>query len=370
MQKLSPADIRIGVPLPFSVFDKEGRLLLRKGVVITYPAQIERLLANGLYMASGKAAPPCAVEEKAPPVFDEIGSLTLRLKTLFTALLGTAPPADIGAKMVAMAREIHAACERDGDAALAAVHLDFHNPYLLAHHVHSAVLCSLLGRRLNLANAELAALMCAALTYDISLVDMPHLEKQMAPLNSEQGNGIRRHPQRSVEILKCAGITNETWLTAISCHHERIDGSGYPQGLGSADLAPGARILGLVDCYTAMIKGRPYRDAKVPLRAISEVLNAKAAQFDATLCDALVKELGMYPPGALVRLANGETGVIKERGVKIHAPQVYSIYDTSGIPLMVPRQRDVQLEQYAIKAPLAYSEYRAVALIMRRLWTT
>lgn len=369
MEKVSPADIRIGAPLPFSVYDKDGRLLLRKGVVLAFEHQIDRLLANGLYMASSKAAPSYPTEDKPPAVFDEIGSLTLRLKTLFTAFLGVAAPADIGARMAAMAREIHAACERDADAALAAVHLDFHNPYLLSHHVHSAVLCSLLGRRLGMASEELAALMCAALTYDISLVDMAHLEKQMEPLSTEQGKDLRYHPQRSVDILKRAGIANDLWLTAISDHHERVDGSGYPQGLSGAGLAPGTCMLGMIDCYTAMIKGRPYREAKVPLKAISEVFNGKAAQFDGNLCDALVKELGMYPPGALVRLANGEVGVITERGAKIHAPQVYSVYDTSGMPLMVPRQRDVQLEQFAIRTPVAYSECRAVALIIRRLWT-
>lgn len=372
MQKLSPADIRIGVPLPFSVYDKDGRLLLRQGVVIAYENQIERLLANGLYMAGNNAASPPPAYPQAgepPPVFDEIGSLTLRLKTTFTAFFGASPCNDGGERVVAMAREIHSACARDGEAALAAVHLDFHNPYLLSHHVHSAVLCSLLGRRLGMTDEELVPLLCAALTYDISLVDMFHLEKQLEPLSPEQGASVRHHPQRSVELLKRAGVADENWLKAIAGHHERIDGSGYPQGLAGDGLSRGTRLLGLVDCYTAMIRGRPYRDAKVPLKAIAEVFNGKSTQFDAVLCDTLIKELGMYPPGALVRLTNGEVAVVKERGAKINAPQVYSVYDTSGMPFMSPRQRDAQLEQYAVKAPVAHSECRAVALIIRRLWT-
>ncbi|MBS4098489.1 MAG: HD domain-containing protein [Sulfuricella sp.] len=372
MKRLVPADVRLGMPLPFSVFDKDGRLLLRKGVVISYQHQLERLVANGLFAAEGAAAstaPAHPVVGQPQPVFDEIGSLTLRLKTLFTDLLGAAPSDDTRERVIAMAREIHAACARDAEGAIAAIHLDFHNPYLLSHHVHAAVLCALLGERLGMADAELTPLMCAALTFDIGLVDMLHLEKQPDALSEEQNETMRRHPQTSVTRLKRAGVDNEIWLAAVSSHHERINGSGYPHGLHRDELPPGARLLGLVDIYTAMIKGRSYRAAKVPLKAIAEIMQGKETQFDASSCDTLVKELGMYPPGALVRLANGEVAVVKERGAKIHEPQVHSVYDKAGMPLMSPRQRDSRLEEFAVKAPVAHSECRAVALIIRRLWT-
>jgi len=369
MRLLSPADIQIGQPLPFSVYDKDGRLLLRKGVVISFEQQIERLLANGLYSNAGTSAPNRAIKEERSPVFDEIGSLTLRLKTMFAAFFGTSPTDDGGERVVFLAREIHAACARDAEGAIAAVHLDFHNPYLLSHHVHSAVLCSLIGRRLGMADDELMPVICAALTYDIGLVDMLHLEKQMEPLSAEQTEAVRRHPQRGVELLRRAGVDDEIWMSAILNHHERVDGSGYPKGLSGDDVPVGARLLGMLDSYTAMIKGRPFRDAKVLAKAIGEICNEKDTNFGADVCNALVRELGIYPPGAIVRLANGEIAVVKAHAAKITEPQVFSVYDTSGMPYMLPRQRDSKLPEYSIKAPVAHSECRAVALIIRRLWT-
>lgn len=369
MKQLTHADIRVGEPLPFSVYDRNGRLLLRQGMVIAFEQQIERLIANGLFMGGGMNAPAGSfLREELPPVFDEIGSLTLRLKSIFTAFSGAAFTDDTVERVAAMAREIHDACARDAEAAIAAVHLDFHNPYLLSHHVHSAVLCSLLGRRMGMADEELVPVLCAALTYDIGLVDMPHLEKQREPLSEEQNGFVRRHPQKSTEILKRAGVVDDIWIAAVLDHHERWNGEGYPRCLAGDALSRGALMLGMADSYLAMIKSRPFRDARVPLKAMGEIFNERECNFGTGVCDALVKELGMYPPGAIVRLANGEVAVVKGRGAKMAQPQVFSVYDASGMPFMSPRERDSRLEECTVKAPVAHSECRAVALIMRRLW--
>lgn len=374
MKLLSRADVQLGKPLPFSIYDKGGRLLLRKGIVISFEQQIERLVANGMYAdvgldgAGGPYRARTAIRDEIP-VFEEIGSLTLRLKTLFTALSGVSFAGDTVGKLDTLAREIHGASARDPEAAIAAVHLDFHNPYLLSHHVHSAVLCSLLGRRIGMPDNELMPLLCAALTYDAGLLDMPHLEKQMGPLSREQDGAVRNHPQKSVEMLRRAGVRDEIWIFAVQNHHERLNGEGYPRRLAGKDISLGARMLGLVDCYLAMVKSRPFREARVPLKAMREIFISKEESFGDELCDALVRELGMYPPGAIVRLANGEVAVVKARGDKITQPQVFSVYDARGMPFMVPHERDSCLEECAVKETVAHSECRAVALIMRRLWT-
>lgn len=356
--------------MPFSVYDGNGRLLLRKGVVIAFEQQIERLIANGLYAHAGTTPdwPSAPAREKPPPVFEEIGGLALRLKTTFTGFFGAVPDDDAGERVVALARGIRAACERDAEAAVAAIHLDSYNPYPLSHHVHSAVLCCLMGRRMGMPDEDLMPVLCAALTYDLGLVDMVHLEKQLEPLSAEQSDAIQGHPARSVELLKRAGVGDASWLAAILSHHERVDGSGYPRRLSGDGVPLGARMLGAADSYTAMTRGRPYRDAKVPAKAVGEIFGGKDRLFGSLVSESLAKELGMYPPGAIVRLANGEIAVVKARGAKIAQPQVFSVYDAFGMPFMLPQQRDTRLDEYAVKGPVAHSECRSVALIMRRLW--
>jgi len=371
MKRLTRNDIQLGQPLPWSVHDKDGRLLLRKGIVIAFEHQIERLIANGLYLGTQEVAPThkkYEVEE-SDPVFDHIGSLTLRLKSLFNSLCSYPPAADTPMRLINVAKDIAETCARDPDAAIAAANLDFHNPYLLSHHIHSAVLCALVGRRLEIPEKQLISILCAALTYDIGLIDLQHLEKQLDPLNDQQIAAIRQHPLKSVEMLKQVKIHDEIWLSAILHHHERADGSGYPEGLSADKIPLGASMLGAMDSYMAMVKSRPFREAKVPLKAIGEIFNEKGAKFTKSVCDALVKELGMYPPGAIVKLSNNEIAVVKARGEKITQPQVFSVFDTAGMPYMVPRQRDTTTEEFTVKGTVAHSECRAVAMIMRRLWS-
>lgn len=371
MKRLSRADIHVGNPLPFSAYDKNGRLLLRKGVVVAFQHQIERLIDDGLFMetTSGNAPAVSPPREELTPVFDEIGSLALRLKLIFTSLSGASPAEDIAEQVIVMAQKIHAACARDAEAACAAAHLDFYNSYLLSHHIHSAVLCSLLGHQMDMPNDDLMPVICAALTYDIGLIDMPYLEKQLEPLSEEQNRVVRRHPLKSVETLKRAGIDNEIWISAVLDHHERLNGKGYPRGLAGDIISIGARMLGLADSYLAMIKSRPFREAKVPLMVTKEIFNEKDSNFGDKLCKSLVKALGMYPPGSIVRLVNGEIAVVKGRSANMMQPHIFSVYDASGMPFMSPRERDSSLDECAVKAPVAHSECRAVELIMRRLWT-
>ncbi len=371
MKRLTRDDIQLGQPLPWSVHDRDGRLLMRKGVVIAFEHQIERLIASGLYLGVQEVVPSHRKfeAEEPEPVFDHIGSLTLRLKSLFNALCSQPPAADAPARLTDMAKDIAATCARDADAAIAAANLDFHNPYLLSHHIHSAVLCALIGRRLEVPEKELVSILCAALTYDIGLIDLQYLEKQLEPLDAQQIAAIRRHPLKSVEMLKRVKIHDETWLSAILHHHERADGSGYPDGLAADRIPLGASMLGAMDSYMAMVKSRPFREAKVPLKAIGEIFGGKDDKFSKPVCEALVKELGMYPPGAIVRLANNEIAVVKAKGEKITQPQVYSVFDAAGMPYMAPRHRDAAAEEFAVKSTVAHSECRAVALIMRRLWS-
>ena len=86
-------------------------------------------------------------------------------------------------------------------------------------------------------------------------------------------------------------------------------------------------------------------------------------------CDALVKELGMYPPGSIVRLANGEIAVISKRGKDIRTPSAFSLFEKNGVPRLSPIPRDTFDPIYAIKSAVSHTECRAVSLIISRLWT-
>jgi HD-GYP domain-containing protein (c-di-GMP phosphodiesterase class II) len=379
MKRLSRADIKIGMPLPYSAYDARGTLLLRKGFLISYEDQINRLIDRGLFtgtettVAHERSTETAAVHERSTeahaPVFRRIGSAALRLKSLFIDFCSPQPSSDLATRLIGLAQEIHQAVNQDPDSALAAVHLDHHNTYLLAHHVHCAVLAILIGKRLGIDETDVRALTCAALTFDVGMTELHYFEKQERQLDVSQVIQLNQHPQHAYNILKKAGIHNERWLETVRNHHERMDGSGYPDQKSGDNIPHLARILAACDAYTAMIKPKPWRDAHIPLAAMQQIY-AMRDSFALDVSNALIKELGMYPPGSIIRLANGEIGVVKKRTGNIQKPDVCSVYDSNGMPRLTPLLRDTNDPQYEIKLALSLSACRSASLIISRIWSS
>jgi hypothetical protein len=100
------------------------------------------------------------------------------------------------------------------------------------------------------------------------------------------------------------------------------DGSGYPEGLSGAQIAPGARLIGLADRYCALVSARNYRRSIHPDLALGTLLSPEAG-VAAELAHHFSAELGPYPPGTLVRLCNGEVGVVTRRARLQQRPGVH-----------------------------------------------
>lgn len=369
MKRLVCSDLCLGKALPFSVYDQRGNLLLRKGVVVSYEEQLLKLLERGMYAGEPESG---VTEEKnkrtEPSVYQRVGAATLRLKALLVDLTSANPSADVIERIRTLAHDLQRAVRQDPDAALAAVHMDSHNVYLLAHMVHAAVLSALLAERLGLTSRDTQTLMGGALTYDVGMLKLLYLEKQSEPLSRNQRFEMERHPDHSREILSRAGLTDAGWLALALDHHERLNSKGYPRGLSGNDIEPLVGILAVIDVYLAMVKPRPWRDALIPLAALKEINALSKDALPTQACAALIKELGMYPPGTIVRLYNDEIAVVKQRGQEINKPVVYSVYERSGIPRMSPQLRDPLDPTHTVKAALGQGECRSAALILPRLW--
>lgn len=364
MKSIRRIDIRVGQPLPWPVYDRNGRLLLREGVRIAFEHQIDRLATQGLFVHDKAGSEVTAVPDD---VFDWLLATSWGLKPLLNGFLGDAPAEDSVPRVIARAARLCKACDADPEAALASVHLDFRNPYPLAHPVHIAVLCALIAKRLALPEAQRISIACAALTCDLGMFDMPHLEKQALGLDEEQSVSMRYHVARAAMLLERAGVADRLWMDAVRCHHERWNGSGYPDGLMREAIPLGARVLAVADCYAAMIKPRPHRVALAPFNALAELFRGMGLLYDRDVCNALVKEIGMYPPGSFVRLASGETAVVKGHRSNGEWP-VYGIYGADDLPYLQPRRRDAAAAGFGITAARAQGECRASESIVRRLW--
>ena len=380
MKKIVPADITLGEPLPFSIYDAEGRLLLRQGLVVSIPDQAERLVLRGSLLDENEppldpSAPPArrqpvAVQAKQSP-FEQFGGLILNLKHVIATALKNPEQINVTERVGKIARGIQEVCGEDVDSALAAPRVDIQNPYIVVHQIMGAVLVELIAKRREIPAEQRLSLICAALTRDLGQVPMQaELDGHAGPLPAQLRARMLNHPLRSAELLQSAGVDDPIWLRAVSCHHERLNGSGYPKNLMAEAISMGARMLAVADMYSAMEKVRPYRNkAHSAQNALKEIYKKKDAEIDGELAHLLVNQIGLLPPGTIVKLKCGEIGVIKSPTVRAEGATVYSIYSKSGMVLESPIARHTNVPGYEIISLLPLSECRTALATLKRVWS-
>jgi HD-GYP domain-containing protein (c-di-GMP phosphodiesterase class II) len=144
---------------------------------------------------------------------------------------------------------------------------------------------------------------------------------------------LRDHVKRGLDLLTENGLSDEKVLSTIGTHHERHDGSGYPNGLTGNKIPAFGRIAGIVDSYDAMISERPYAEARSSYKAIQEIQSNSDKLFQAELVDYFIKAIGMFPVGTIVELNTGEVGVVVSQTVDSRLkPKIMLILEPDKLP--------------------------------------
>ena len=371
-------DIQLGVPIAHSVFDRNGVLLLKAGFRINLERHLQILLQSGLYFDQDALIVPTrprdirsaqAQEEEEQSTFELVETIKQRLRHLFEYFRVGREQDSFLFRAETLGIAVQEACTHDTDAVLACLNLDYEMPYEVIHHLLAAVLCELIGKKLGVKEQARSSLVMAALTHDIGLIDVQDtLDRQLTPLTPAQKIRIAGHPLESMQILRDLGVRDTAWLDAVHHHHERIDGSGYPDHLLGEALKPPARVLAVADTYSAMVRDRPYRRAMVSRAAMRELMLEEGKRIDQRLIQTMIKEIGIFPPGVLVKLASGEVAVVKERGENTAAPLVCAFVKPDGMPMLSLLRRDTAKPEFNIEGIVPFSQYRGSVSLIRSLW--
>ena len=344
-----------GMALPWTVFDAMRRSLLRKGMVIDSPQRLALLTEQAVYRdAEGGQAQHSAKDRSGIPFF-VIGEWMGRLNTMLHAIAAHSPDFNIG-QFHELCVAIQVMCAEDADAALAAIHLDRDGKYVVRHLIHSALLVELVTNRMGKSPDERQRLIAATLTANVGMLDLQERLVKQGEISSSQRQEINRHPEEGKTLLRLAGVQDELWLEMVLQHHERLDGSGYPRGLRSDEIQKGARIMAIADIYHAKISERMHRSGMLPTTALRQVLLGQGNDIDSRLSEVFIKELGVYPPGAFVRLGNGDIAVVTHRGQEGVSPRVASVITPRGVAYPRPLPRDPMAREWAIKEIMARDE--------------
>ncbi len=341
--------IQLGQPLPFGVRDEQGKLLLAKGRLVATEAQLEILRERGLYADhddgdSGEEAGPGDGAARRLTLFDLWKQTTARLDLLLASL----PNEGFATRCDGFASQLMALIDRDPDIGI--YHSVRQDPtrlslYGLSHALHCAMVGQLAARRAGWPDARVRTLVKAALTMNLSIVELQGRFATLGRLNDAQRAQIRAHPQAAVDQLQAAGITDADWLQAVLQHHEHPGGGGYPGG--GAGMGEMAQVLRMADVFMAKISPRTERPA-IPILDAARQMFAEAQGNP--LAAAIIKEYGIYPPGNFVLLASGEMAVVIRRGATAHTPVAAAVTDKNGIPIVRTPRRNTAEPAYAIKS--------------------
>lgn len=352
--------LHIGSALPFRVLDAQMRLLLNEGQVIQDEAQFDALIERGAWAEracvdaerkarAAAASPPVVVQLS---LFDRWERLLWQFDKLARGLVRRELP---GANLPPFYDALHALVDRDSDIALfLCTRQEDHRfaLYPLRHSIHCAVLATLTARQLGWDEARVSALGCAALTMNLGILELQAtMAEQDEPPTKRQLDQIRAHPDGAVSLLRSVGIVDEDWLTIVADHHEHSGGGGYPRGKG--EVHSSAHVLRGIDVYMAKISPRAKRPGITPQLAVRQLFQQNPGD---PLSMAVIKTLGVHPPGSLVKLRSGEIAVAIRRPAAGTHPLVATLSDRNGRPSGETHRRNTAEPDYDVEAPLASSK--------------
>lgn len=206
--------------------------------------------------------------------------------------------------------------------------------YSSAHALVCAVLCHVLAGELALPQAERDSLVGAALTMNLAMTALQNrLAEQAEAPNADQKSQIDTHGQAASVLLGRLGVEDADWLQVVAFHHAALPATALDALTPAQRLA---RILQVVDRYAAMISPRKTRAARSVVETVRAMLSRGDVAREKTGM-ALVRAVGLCPPGSFVRLDSGEVALVLRRGREANRPLVAAVLGRSGEKLHTPR---------------------------------
>ncbi len=167
--------------------------------------------------------------------------------------------------------------------------VEAHDRATRGHSERVRLYTDLIGEELKLYPADRDRLRWAALIHDVGKLEVPtSVLNKPGPLDPRELEVVRRHPQDGARLTKPLHAWLGEWAAAISEHHERWDGRGYPQGRSGSAISLGARIVAVADCYETMTAARPYHRPKTAAQARQELVRCADTQFDPAVVNAFL----------------------------------------------------------------------------------
>lgn len=293
-----------------------------------------------------------------PASFDEIAPVSLDVEmgraakivdkskdavcSMFTeARMGKAIEAEQAMPLV---EEIATSVMRNPGALIGLARLKTADDYTYMHSVAVCALMIALSRQLKLSDDETREAGLAGLLHDIGKMAVPpDILNKPGKLTDEEFVSIKEHPAAGYQMLLEAKGVGEIALDVCLHHHEKMDGTGYPEGLEGDQISLYARMGAVCDVYDAITSNRPYKAGWCPAESLRKMSEWSRGHFDDRVFQAFVKSIGIYPVGTLVKLHSGRLGVVVEQqvGKSLLLPKVRVFFSSKSMAYITPLLLDL-----------------------------
>jgi len=381
---LPAGKLRLGMTLPHDIYDPSGKLLFARGQVLRDSPLVRGLMDGGAWVLAEDtpeyqralahrmdtlvhrdstladiASADSQFHFDPTPVRVEQGpreawsDLLLRLHNLLKA----PDPDGFAARLNTLRDAALKRLNAQPDATLMLQIFESsqeYDDYSARHALLTLLLADLVAQQLQLSPALRESLQGAALTMNYGAgAAHDRLASQAEPATAAQRQSLHDHGVHAAQRLAQVGVDDPVWLAAVRLHHDA--GPGPLAARSDGEML--ARLLRRIDLFGARLSPRRSRHALSGAAATRAVFLDELGQHDESGM-ALIKTVGLYPPGTIVRLANGEIGIVFKRGFSATEPQVAALIGKSGNPLSNPVPRDTRLASQTIAASLTPAELK------------
>ncbi len=351
MRLLSLQQVRPGMKLGRSVFTDDGKVLLGAGMVLTDKLilGLQRTGIDSIYIDDPRTS-DIEVEDVIRPETRqhavETIHRTVKHITNSNKLARRISVIDMGLHFQEVFHSILNDLMGNEQIVIHLANISSQSGAMYHHAVNVAVLATAVGMSIGYNRNQLTELGIGALLHDIGKIELPsELLNKTTRWTPEEQEIAKQHTINGFNILRKQHDISLLSAHVALQHHERLDGSGYPQGLRGNQIHEYAQIVAICDVYDSLTTPRPWRRRYMPQDALEYLMGAGGHLFEHRLIDAFRKHIAIFPLGCGVVLNTGETGVVcKVDPNCCQRPVVRILKDGRGNDVRFPYDIDLKTE--------------------------
>jgi len=223
---------------------------------------------------------------------------------------------------------------RNPDASVWLTRIQAKHEATAQHSMNVSALSIVMAKSMGMTTREMEDVGVCGMLHDVGKTSLSNevLEKT-GPLSSDEMAEMQKHTRYGRDILLSTKSVMSGAADVAHSHHERPDGTGYPRKLNDDSIPLFAKIVSIAEAYDTMTTTQPYRAAVSPSDALQELYALRGKQFDEDLVIRFIDAVGIFPPGSVVEMSNGEVGIVLSNTADKLRPRVIMILDAAHEPM-------------------------------------